>query len=188
MPQITACAPARSLAQSAAFCPSGGLQQCAPRTRLLATKLRRPRMPARPERLTLARQQKTPHQDFLFTLLVDECQRRDGAAATTRSPTCTARSRDDSRALGSDREGDLRRSASREAHLAPLLRSARYATIVGAVGVGKRSSPTRSAISHDLGLHACSRCGPIVYRDNSNTHESIIRAKASRASYSLPTC
>src|SRR5256885_14614437 len=38
-----------------------------------------------PERLALARQQKMPHQDFLFTLLTDEGQRRDAPATTTRA-------------------------------------------------------------------------------------------------------
>ncbi|HEY6172981.1 MAG TPA: hypothetical protein VIX73_01005, partial [Kofleriaceae bacterium] len=45
-----------------------------------------------PERLALARQQKMPHQDFLFTLLSDECQRRDSAASTNRSETSSASS------------------------------------------------------------------------------------------------
>ncbi len=36
-----------------------------------------------PERVALARQQKMAHQDFLFLLLSDECQRRDSAASTT---------------------------------------------------------------------------------------------------------
>ena len=35
-----------------------------------------------PERLTLARTQKMPYQDFLLLLLSDEVSRRDGLAAT----------------------------------------------------------------------------------------------------------
>ncbi len=38
-----------------------------------------------PERLTLARQQKLPHQDFLLLVLSDEVTRRDGLAATVRA-------------------------------------------------------------------------------------------------------
>src|SRR5258705_12393231 len=38
-----------------------------------------------PERLALARQQKMPHQDFLSTLLSDECPRRDAEASKTRA-------------------------------------------------------------------------------------------------------
>ena len=38
-----------------------------------------------PERLTLARQQKLPHQDFLLLILTDEATRRDGLATTLRA-------------------------------------------------------------------------------------------------------
>lgn len=38
-----------------------------------------------PERLTLARQQKMPHQDFLLMALGDEATRRDTQAASMRA-------------------------------------------------------------------------------------------------------
>ena len=38
-----------------------------------------------PERLTLARQQKMPHQDFMLLALSNEASRRDGQAATLRA-------------------------------------------------------------------------------------------------------
>lgn len=38
-----------------------------------------------PERLTLARQQKMPHQDFLLLILQDEATRRDGMATSRRA-------------------------------------------------------------------------------------------------------
>ncbi|HMA03282.1 MAG TPA: hypothetical protein VKP02_13020, partial [Gemmatimonadaceae bacterium] len=38
-----------------------------------------------PERFTLARAQKMPHQDFLFLVLADEASRRDGLATTLRA-------------------------------------------------------------------------------------------------------
>jgi len=38
-----------------------------------------------PERLTLARQQKMPHQDFLLLVLSDEASRRDSQGATLRA-------------------------------------------------------------------------------------------------------
>ena len=38
-----------------------------------------------PERLALARQQKTPHQDFLLLLFSDECARRDSASSSLRA-------------------------------------------------------------------------------------------------------
>ena len=38
-----------------------------------------------PERLTLARQQKMPHQDFLLLVLADEGARRDSVAVSARA-------------------------------------------------------------------------------------------------------
>jgi hypothetical protein len=38
-----------------------------------------------PERLTLARQQQMPHQDFLLLVLGDEVARRDSLAVTVRA-------------------------------------------------------------------------------------------------------
>ncbi|MEW6444116.1 MAG: hypothetical protein AB1640_24495 [bacterium] len=38
-----------------------------------------------PERMTLARQQQMPHQDFLLLVLSDEASRRDGQAARVRA-------------------------------------------------------------------------------------------------------
>jgi len=38
-----------------------------------------------PERLVLARQNKTPHQDFLLLVLFDEAQRRDARSTTLRA-------------------------------------------------------------------------------------------------------
>ena len=38
-----------------------------------------------PERLTLARQQKMPHQDFMLLVLSDEVTRRDSVAVSSRA-------------------------------------------------------------------------------------------------------
>jgi len=104
-----------------------------------------------PERLALARQQKTPHQDFLFTLLVDECQRRDSAAATTRSQRALL---DPEMIL--ERWDPTAKVTYDEALLAELVslrfvEAHRHATIVGPVGVGK------TFIAHALGHIACRR-------------------------------
>lgn len=104
-----------------------------------------------PERLALARQQKTPHQDFLFTLLVDECQRRDSAAATTRSQRALL---DPEMML--ERWDPTAKVTYDEALLAELVslrfvEAHRHATIVGPVGVGK------TFIAHALGHIACRR-------------------------------
>jgi DNA replication protein DnaC len=95
-----------------------------------------------PERLALARQQKMPHQDFLFGLLSDECQRRDSAASTLRSE----------RAL-LDPTAKVTYDEALLAELVSLrfIEAHRHAAIVGPVGVGK------TFIAHALGHIACRR-------------------------------
>ena len=104
-----------------------------------------------PERLALARQQKLPHQDFLFTLFSDECQRRDSAAATTRAERALL---DPEMVL--ERWDPTAKVTYDEALLAELVslrfvEAHRHVTIVGPVGVGK------TFIAHALGHIACRR-------------------------------
>lgn len=104
-----------------------------------------------PERLALARQQKTPHQDFLFTLLADECQRRDSAASTLRAERALL---DPEMIL--ERWDPTAKVTYDQALLAELVslrfvEAHRHATIVGPVGVGK------TFIAHALGHIACRR-------------------------------
>ena len=104
-----------------------------------------------PERLVLARQQKMPHQDFLFTLLSDECQRRDSAASATRAQRAML---DPEMVL--ERWDPTAKVSYDEALLAELVslrfvEAHRHATIVGPVGVGK------TFIAHALGHIACRR-------------------------------
>jgi DNA replication protein DnaC len=104
-----------------------------------------------PERLALARQQKTAHQDFLFTLLADECQRRDSAATTMRAERAQL---DPGMVL--ERWDPTAKVKYDEALLSELvslrfLEAHRHATIVGPVGVGK------TFIAHALGHIACRR-------------------------------
>jgi DNA replication protein DnaC len=104
-----------------------------------------------PERLALARQQKMPHQDFLFTLLADECQRRDAAATTTRAQRALL---DPEMIL--ERWDPTAKVTYDEALLAELVslrfvEAHRHATIVGPVGVGK------TFVAHALGHIACRR-------------------------------
>lgn len=104
-----------------------------------------------PERLALARQHKTPHQDFLFTLLADECQRRDSAASTTRAQRALL---DPEMVL--ERWDPTAKVTYDEALLSELVslrfvEAHRHATIVGPVGVGK------TFIAHALGHIACRR-------------------------------
>jgi DNA replication protein DnaC len=104
-----------------------------------------------PERLALARQQKMPHQDFLFALLADECQRRDSAASTLRAERALL---DPEMLL--ERWDATAKVTYDEALLAELvslrfIEAHRHAAIVGPVGVGK------TFIAHALGHIACRR-------------------------------
>ncbi len=102
-----------------------------------------------PERVALARQQKTAHQDFLFLLFSDECQRRDSAASTTRAerallePDMQLERWDPMAKVTYDQEllNELVSMRFVEAH--------RHVTIVGPVGVGK------TFVAHALGHIAC---------------------------------
>lgn len=104
-----------------------------------------------PERLTLARQQKMPHQDFLLLLLNDEVSRRDAQAATIRAQ----RARLDT-AMQLDQWDSTSKVAYDRALLNELtslrfLDAHRHVAIVGPVGVGK------TFLAHALGHIACRR-------------------------------
>jgi hypothetical protein len=104
-----------------------------------------------PERLALARRQKVPHHDFLFTLLSDECQRRDSAASTLRAQRALL---DPHMVLERwDRTAKVTYDQSLLAELVSLrfVEAHRHATIVGPVGVGK------TFLAHALGHIACRR-------------------------------
>lgn len=104
-----------------------------------------------PERATLARQQKMPHQDFLLLLLSDEVSRRDSQAATLRAqrarldPGMQLEHWDPSSKVTYDRTlfNELTSLRFLEAHA--------HAAIVGPVGVGK------TFLAHALGHIACRR-------------------------------
>jgi DNA replication protein DnaC len=102
-----------------------------------------------PERLTLARQQKMPHQDFMLLVLADEVARRDSVAVSSRAtkagldPTMRLENWDTSAKVTYDHllfnELTSLRFVEAHAHL----------TIVGPVGVGK------TFLAHALGHMAC---------------------------------
>lgn len=102
-----------------------------------------------PERLALARQQKTPHQDFLLLLFSDEVSRRDSASSTTRAERAML---DPEMRL--ERWDPTAKVAYDEALLAELVSTRfidehRHVTIVGPVGVGK------TFLAHALGHIVC---------------------------------
>ena len=102
-----------------------------------------------PERLTLARQQQMPHQDFLLLVLADEAARRDSLATSLRvqrarlDPTMQLELWDSSARVTYDQtlwsELVSLRFLEKHAHL----------IIVGPVGVGK------TFLAHALGHIAC---------------------------------
>jgi DNA replication protein DnaC len=104
-----------------------------------------------PERVTLARQQKMPHQDFLLLALSDEASRRDGQAATLRAqrahldPDSQLERWDETASVTFDRAllNELASLRFLEAH--------HHVAIVGAVGVGN------TFLAHALGHVACRR-------------------------------
>ena len=104
-----------------------------------------------PERLTLARQQKLPHQDFLLLVLADEVARRDSLAVSSRAakghldPTMRLENWDASATVTYDHVlfNELTSLRFLEAHA--------HLTIVGPVGVGK------TFLAHALGHIACRR-------------------------------
>jgi DNA replication protein DnaC len=106
---------------------------------------------ALPERLSLARQQKMPHQDFLTLLLADEVSRRDSNATTLRAE----RARLDS-AMQIERWDETSKVTFDRALLNELvslrfLDAHAHVAIVGPVGVGK------TFLAHALGHVACRR-------------------------------
>jgi DNA replication protein DnaC len=105
-----------------------------------------------PERLTLARQDHIPHQDFLLLALSDEATRRDGQAATLRAQK--AGLDPDMQIERWDPSANVHFDRSLLSELATLrfLEANTHVTIVGPVGVGK------TFLAHALG-HIASRRG-----------------------------
>lgn len=109
-----------------------------------------------PERLTLARQQKIPHQDFLLQVLSDEVARRESLAITLRvqkarlDPTMRLENWDTTAQVTFDRAllNELATLRFLDAHA--------HVTIVGPVGVGK------TFLAHALGHVACRRGAAVV--------------------------
>lgn len=104
-----------------------------------------------PERLTLARQQKMPHQDFLLIVLGDEASRRDTQAASLRAhkaqldPVHQLENWDETAKVSFNHEL-LNELASLR-----FVESNLNVDIVGPVGVGK------TFLAHALGHIACRR-------------------------------
>jgi DNA replication protein DnaC len=108
------------------------------------------------ERLTLARQQKMPHQDLLLLVLSDEVARRESLSVTLRvqkahlDPTMRLESWDPTTTVTFDRTilNELTSLRFLDAHA--------HVAIVGPVGVGK------TFLAHALGHIACRRSATVL--------------------------
>lgn len=104
-----------------------------------------------PERLTLARQQQMPHQDFLLLALTDEASRRDNEAASVRAqkghldPGMQLEQWDETAKVTFDR------TMLNELVSLRFVETHAHVTVVGPVGVGK------TFLAHALGHVACRR-------------------------------
>jgi DNA replication protein DnaC len=102
-----------------------------------------------PERVALARQQKMAHQDFLFLLLSDECQRRDSAASSTRAKRALLEPEMQLERWDSTAKVTFDQALLNELVSMRFVEAHRHLTIVGPVGVGK------TFIAQALGHIAC---------------------------------
>src|SRR6185369_5716390 len=104
-----------------------------------------------PERFTLARQQKMPHQDFLLLALGDEASRRDGQAASLRAQRAHLEPDSQLESWDETAKVELDRALLNELASLRFIESHHHVAIVGPVGVGK------TFLAHALGHIACRR-------------------------------
>lgn len=127
-----------------------------------------------PERLTLARQQKMPHQDFMLLVLADEVARRDSVAVSSRvtkaglDPTMRLENWDASAKVKYDHLlfNELASLRFLEAHA--------HITIVGPVGVGK------TFLAHALGHIACRRRYSVLAESADDLFKTLRDARLDR--------
>lgn len=104
-----------------------------------------------PERFSLARQQKMPHQDFLLLALGDEASRRDGQAATLRAQRGHLDMDAQIERWDETAKVEFDRALLNELASLRFIESHHHVAIVGHVGVGK------TFLAHALGHVACRR-------------------------------
>ena len=104
-----------------------------------------------PERLTLARQQKMPHADFLLLVLADEVSRRDSQATLTRAQRARLDPASQFEAWDPSAKVTYDHALLNELVSLRFLDAHAHVAIVGHVGVGK------TFIAHALGHVACRR-------------------------------
>ena len=110
-----------------------------------------PMLETLPERLVLARQQKTPHQDFLLLILADEVSRRESRAAAGRAKNAHLDPEMRLEAWDPSAKVTLDQPLLQEIVSLRFVEEHRHVAIVGPVGVGK------TFLAHALGHVAVRR-------------------------------
>jgi DNA replication protein DnaC len=124
-----------------------------------------------PERLSLARQQKMPHQDFLLLILQDEATRRDGMAASRRAqranldPSMIFEAWDETAKVSFDQQV-LNELASLR-----FVDARHHAAIYGPSGVGK------TFMASALGHAACRRGYSVLFTRHDKLLKSLKHAR-----------
>jgi len=104
-----------------------------------------------PERMTLARGRKMPHQDFLITILGDEVSRRDSNAVTIRTQRAHLDAAMHLEAWDETANVTYDRALLEELVSLRFVEAHQHVAIIGPVGVGK------TFVAHALGHIACRR-------------------------------
>jgi DNA replication protein DnaC len=110
-----------------------------------------PMLDTLPERVTLAKQQKTPYLDFLLLIVQDEVSRRDGLAAARRAQRANLDSAATLEAWDPTASVTFDKELLNELATLRFLDESRHIAIVGPVGVGK------TFLANALGHVACRR-------------------------------
>lgn len=109
-----------------------------------------------PDRLTLARQQKMPHQDLLLLALSDEVSRRDSAAVSGRAARAQLDPDQQLERWDPSAKVTYDKTLLNELVSLRFLDASAHITIVGPVGVGK------TFLAHALGHLACRRSHSVI--------------------------
>jgi len=104
-----------------------------------------------PERMTMARQRKMPHQDFMITILGDEVSRRDSNAVQTRTQRAHLDAAMQLEAWDDTANVTYDRALLEELVSLRFVEAHQHVAIIGPVGVGK------TFVAHALGHIACRR-------------------------------